>query len=128
VTENNDAEFINALSRIKLSIVRNTMQRKTKVPCPKCGEEARQFEVPEEYRTRYGSRGKHYCDRCGWLEDHDQPIPSLIREKAEEKQLIGIIPQESLVIAQSQSQNNRRRHSANDFSKRKKGSRESGSL
>jgi rubredoxin len=58
------------------------MKAEEKVLCPKCGEEAKQFEIPMEYRLHYGARGRYYCDRCGWMEDHEDPIPSLIAKKA----------------------------------------------
>jgi rubredoxin len=54
---------------------------KPSVHCPWCNGEAKQFEILEEYKRILKARGRYYCDKCGWVEDHDGPIPSLIRKE-----------------------------------------------
>jgi rubredoxin len=54
---------------------------KERVKCPRCGAEAKQFEIREQYKSHYEARGKYYCDKCGWLEGHDYPMKSLIRKQ-----------------------------------------------
>lgn len=53
-------------------------EKEAKILCPKCGAEAKQFEIPKEYR-QHEARGRYYCNRCGWLEDSSVPHPSLIK-------------------------------------------------
>lgn len=56
------------------------MTAQEKVKCPRCGSEAKQFEILDIYKEHFGATGRYYCDRCGWLEDHDQRIPALIKQ------------------------------------------------
>lgn len=70
-----------------------THAHEVKASCPICGNEAKQFGIREEYRIHFGGRGRYYCDQCGWVEDHDRIMRSVIRKEVKEEQIVVITSQ-----------------------------------